>query len=184
MEIPYIVRFKGNTMKFLFNKGIWTIVLWSVSCTSTETNIPEKHSNKKMHEEFSLKSCLNALYVGDNYVLCDTNNKQEESCFFDYGGRRFVKKAKQFFDSSGNINHVIEYKPEGILRYEKKELLADSMLLSFNSWKSTGNMVTIKGDSVLYPVKSKIEKATKEEKKIYCLQKHDNKNELIVFEIW
>lgn len=157
------------------------------SVTGCKSSIVKEQSlNRSEKKEYILKTILKTFYVGDQYTFCDTGLKEEGSCFLNYKGKRYLKKSIEFVDSAGEINKAAVYKPEGLLNYSKSDLLSDSMLLKINDWKIRGNEITVIEDTVFTPIKCKIDKYDKVQRKIYCFDnsRQNSNKELLVFEFW
>jgi hypothetical protein len=133
-----------------------------------------------------LRTSLNAISVENNYKFCDTSLKGDMNCFVGYKGTRYLKREKMFYDSLGMISKVMLYKPEGTIEYSYDELRADSLLVKTNMWKLNSNPLTIKGDSIIYPVVSKIIEFDKAEKKIYFMLKatESEREQLCIYDFW
>jgi len=185
MEVIYRL-FNKNEIKgiSLILNVFFATLLFLTSCESKRTNNTGMHSNRNGNKMYVLRTCLQASYVGENYIFCDTALKGERSCFVSYKDRRFLKKVKQFIDTSGNIIKIIKYSPEGILSYDRKELLADKALLEINGWKLTNNILKIGTDSVLFPIRGIIVSYDEKDNIYYVQRRNKGAEELFVFEIW
>lgn len=167
------------------NKYLLIIGFGLISCSHMNHDKEKKKDIDNGNEQtFYLHTSLKALDVGNSYVFCDTSLKEEMSCFVNYNGNRYLKKEKIFYDSIGGIEKVILYKSEGTIDYYRKDLMSDSLLVQANMWKLEGNTLKMKGDSVVYPISSKIIEFNKATKKIYCILKEAEveKEQLYIFE--
>ena len=174
-------------MLFSLNKYILITIFALASCSDMKQDKSEKKNTNNVKEEtFKLHTSLNAISVENNYKFCDTSLKEDMNCFVSYKGNRYLKKEKIFYDSLGRIGKVMLYKPEGTIEYSYNELRADSLFVKTNMLKLNNNTLTIKGDSIIYPVVSKIIEFNKAAKKIYFILKatESEREQLCIYDFW
>jgi hypothetical protein len=136
------------------------------SCSGTKRPIDLTDENKL--NSFYLRTKTTAILIENGFSYCDTTLAGDESCMMEYNGNKYLKRETCSYDSLGRLEKVVLYKAEGILSYDREELIQDSLLMQLNGWQLGDNKLQIKGDSVLSPMAGKIAQFDTTGQRIFC----------------
>jgi len=149
---------------------------------------PEKvaRTGEEQSSRFYLRSTLKAILVGNEFSYCDTAFIGETSCFIMYNGNRYLKKEMLIYDSLGGLEMAIVFGTEGAVRYDRKQLLKDSLLMKLKGWDYKGNELKIRRDSILSPITGRITELDTLTSRLFYLSQQTaiSTEQLIVFEFW
>ena len=127
-------------------------------------------------------SILRCVEIDKDYHYC--HDAGQESCYLDFGEKRYLKKDRLQYNRDGNIDSAQIFRSEGIVGYSSAELLADSLLRLYHDWTVSG-FLEINGDSVVTPIYAKIHKVVDAgtSQQIYAFRSIDRRKWLYVIEI-
>lgn len=70
---------------------------------------------KRTNEEYRLRTMMKSFAIDSSYTFCDPTAIGEETCYFDYAGKHYLKKEKLFFSDAGVLDKVRVLSQKGLL---------------------------------------------------------------------
>lgn len=129
-----------------------SFVFGCISCSLANKNEPDlMEMNGDANKVYYLRSVVKASEVGDNYIYCDTTAYTDLSCFLNYRDKKYLKREKVSFDSSGNFRIAFIFKPEGYIKYSQEELMRDTLLAESMGWKIYNNVIEVDSNIIKKP---------------------------------